>query len=595
MPDNKEVLYPPVTDQTMNKLIKEISKVSLRSDVVDNLTTESSTKALSAGMGKKLNDEKYEKPAGGIPKTDLSSDVQASLTAFGASGTEHKSGLVPDPGVIASTTKYLREDGSWNVPPAGDANIIEEIKVNGTALTPDVDKAVDITVPVAAQSISPNDNGYATGAMVYTFVPKSMAVNIAVSDWSNGTCTKSVSGISADSDLVITPDASSAETVVDYGVICTSQGEGTLTFTCESVPDSSIIFKILCFNSISASKTVIGLSVGGTWSPHQFTNAMVNTSGLTFTATYSDGSVASVTPTSMSPSVWGSTPGTQSVTFTYTESGTTVSAISSTTVIEVSSTLENNTWSVIKGVASLGLASQYWNVGDTKLVTIASGTVDGVTISGPLTLQAAIIGINHNAQWENNNSIDFCIGNISDGTVRITFGSYEGSSNPVPGVRMNTSDVTTGGWSGTKMYTEYLPAFYNLLSGNTGLQDAMIAPKKWTHNYTSGSGNEQEAYVTMTEDPNYKMFLMSEYEILGTTDRANVYEQNKQAQYAYYSSRSKARFKFDSPSTSARWWTRSPHCKTTYQTRFANINRSGAIEDQKAATPVGMTPCFRIG
>lgn len=36
---------------------------------------------------------------------------------FGASGTEHASGLVPDPGSTAGTTHYLREDSTFDVPP----------------------------------------------------------------------------------------------------------------------------------------------------------------------------------------------------------------------------------------------------------------------------------------------------------------------------------------------------------------------------------------------------------------------------------------------------------------------------------------------
>lgn len=38
---------------------------------------------------------------------------------FGASGTLHRRGVVPDPGAVAGTTKFLREDGAWAVPPGG--------------------------------------------------------------------------------------------------------------------------------------------------------------------------------------------------------------------------------------------------------------------------------------------------------------------------------------------------------------------------------------------------------------------------------------------------------------------------------------------
>ena len=52
-----------------------------------------------------------------------------------------------------------------------------------------------------------------------------------------------------------------------------------------------------------------------------------------FTVTYSDGNSSVVTPTSLNPSTWSSTVGTQSCTFSYTESGVTVSASKSASVV----------------------------------------------------------------------------------------------------------------------------------------------------------------------------------------------------------------------------------------------------------------------
>lgn len=39
---------------------------------------------------------------------------EENLPAFGASGVNHLAGLVPDPGAVAGTTKFLREDGTWS-------------------------------------------------------------------------------------------------------------------------------------------------------------------------------------------------------------------------------------------------------------------------------------------------------------------------------------------------------------------------------------------------------------------------------------------------------------------------------------------------
>jgi lysophospholipase L1-like esterase len=71
----------------------------------------------------------------------------ARLPLFGASGSGHAAGAVPDPGATAGTTRYLREDGAWVAPPGGgtggsgvalpagataDYNFLQSV---GTALT----------------------------------------------------------------------------------------------------------------------------------------------------------------------------------------------------------------------------------------------------------------------------------------------------------------------------------------------------------------------------------------------------------------------------------------------------------------------------
>lgn len=59
-----------------------------------------------------------------------------SYTVFGPSGSAHAAGLVPDPGAVAGSTKFLREDGTWSAPPSttsnpGIANLLSESKPTG--------------------------------------------------------------------------------------------------------------------------------------------------------------------------------------------------------------------------------------------------------------------------------------------------------------------------------------------------------------------------------------------------------------------------------------------------------------------------------
>ena len=54
----------------------------------------------------------------------------AYLPLFGPSGTAHAPGIVPDPGAIAGSTRFLREDGTWVAPGGGSGTVTS---VTGTA------------------------------------------------------------------------------------------------------------------------------------------------------------------------------------------------------------------------------------------------------------------------------------------------------------------------------------------------------------------------------------------------------------------------------------------------------------------------------
>ncbi len=75
---------------------------------------------------------------GGVSGAAITSGTvsAARLPVFGPSGTSHAAGVVPDPGATAGATRYLREDGSWNVPiPSPDITYVPAVICdNGTAI-----------------------------------------------------------------------------------------------------------------------------------------------------------------------------------------------------------------------------------------------------------------------------------------------------------------------------------------------------------------------------------------------------------------------------------------------------------------------------
>ena len=424
------------------------------------------------------------------------------------------------------------------------------------------------------------------------------SVTITPSEWSSFTCTRYIFEVNPNSTVIVSPDPVSFHDCAEANLICSGQGSGSLTFSCNSTLTNPVTLNILILNVQSANKGPISMSISGSFESMQFTGMAPDPKGLTFTVTFSDGDVLEVEPTSTTPAVWGDTEGTQTMTFNYAVGTDTVSASITGNVISASSiseVLNENSWSIINTVAASGKADEYWNIGDWKNITVSAGTVGGISIPAG-TYRATIIGINHNPTKENPHSIDFAIGRDSNG-VDIAFRGNDASG--TQGVAMTSSAGTSGGWVGSQMYLTYLPAFYNLLAGNEGLQDAMIAPKKYTHNTIGGSANNDENKVTLSEDSSYKMFLMSEFEIQGVRTHANQYEQNYQAQYDYFKSsvynHSKVRYKHTDSTVATDYWTRSPRCSALLTTYYCMTGDDGSAGWDSSNDAHGLLPCFRVG
>lgn len=105
---------------------------------------------------------KYDKPSTGIPKTDLAEAVQTSLgkadTALQSSDIADKADKVSN----STSGNFAGLDANGNLTDSGSKaadfataaqgtkadSAIQSVKVNGTALTPDVNKAVDVTFEI---------------------------------------------------------------------------------------------------------------------------------------------------------------------------------------------------------------------------------------------------------------------------------------------------------------------------------------------------------------------------------------------------------------------------------------------------------------
>lgn len=218
------------------------------------------TESTVSGWGFTKNTGTYSKPNGGIPKSDLTNDVQISL---GKADTALQSFTESDPTVPSHVKEITTTDiSNWNnklssapvtsvngqtgavTLALGDTNIIETVKVNNTALTPS-SKAVNITVPTKVSDLT-NDSGFITSAPVTSVNGQTGAVSLTIptavteSTVSGWGFTKNAGTITG-----ITMNGSSKGTsgVVNLGTVITSEtnlSKGTTSGSGNAVTDISV-------------------------------------------------------------------------------------------------------------------------------------------------------------------------------------------------------------------------------------------------------------------------------------------------------------------------------------------------------------------
>ena len=268
----------------------------------------------------------------------------------------------------------------------------------------------------------------------------------------------------------------------------------------------------------------------------------------------------------------------------------------SLTLSFVSSTLNNNEWSVIKSVSDAGQGANYWSIGDRKAVTL-NGTVGKLSLSN-VTTYAFIIGFNHNSSVEGANRIHFQLAKtaLSGGTdVCLCDSSYNSTVSTTGYFSMNSSRTNSGGWASSQMRTNICGTSLSSYSGTiiavipAALRAVLKSVTKYTDNTANGGGSTA-SYVTATTD---YFFLLSEFEVFGSISYGNTNEKNKQAQYAYYSAgNSKIKYKHDGTSTAAYWWLRSPNA--SYSNNFVLVYTDGTVASNAAYRSLGFAPGFCV-
>ena len=344
--------------------------------------------------------------------------------------------------------------------------------------------------------------------------------------------------------------------------------------------------------AITVSNTLSSIAV--TTAPSKtayFTGDTFDTTGMVVTATMADGSTKAVTGYTCSPTTMASN--TTAVTISYTEGGVTKTTTQAVTVTTISTTLNANSWATIKAVSDASKGASYWAVGDTKTITI-NGAVGNTTFSN-LSVDAFILGFNHNSSREGANRIHFKIGKISGVHIALCDSNYGSSGSSASYFQMNASNTNSGGWNGSSMRKTLLgnsgtptsPPSGSLLAAlPADLRAVMKAVTKYSDN--TGGGSNTASYVTSTTD---YLFLLSEFEYHGARTYANSAEQNYQAQYDYYKAgNSKIHYKHNATGTAAHAWCRSVY--SDYSDGFCLVNTDGSAGYGNAYRSRGVAPGF---
>lgn len=342
--------------------------------------------------------------------------------------------------------------------------------------------------------------------------------------------------------------------------------------------------------SLSLSKTSISLTAAKTTDTITVTRA----GDGTITATSSAPTVASVSVSGSVVTVTAKAKGSATITVSVA-AGTNYTAPSNKTcsvaVTLPTNVLNDNSWATIREVSSAGLGANYWAVGDTKSIVL-NGAVVGYTFSN-LTVNAFILGFNHNSAKEGANKIHFQIGKIGTTAVALCDSQYNNSGSSA-GFRMNTSNTNSGGWNASYMRKTVLgnsntptsPLANSLMAALPADLRAVMQP---VTKYTDNTGNSSNSSGNVTATTDY-LFLLAEFEVFGTRSGANQYEQNSQAQYDYYKAgNSRVAYNHSAVSTAVWWWLRSPYYNSS---NFRGIYTDGGSNYNNAYYSAGVRPGF---
>ena len=373
-----------------------------------------------------------------------------------------------------------------------------------------------------------------------------------------------------------------------------------------------------------STKTSPGLSLDNRYfstlhTGYSYTTTVTYGGDGTFSASSSDETVATASYSNKVLTVTAIGSGSCVINCNLTET-TSMRGAYTTVYVDVTPTLEETSWEDIQAKGAAGTGSLYWDIGDTKTITL-DGTVGTLELNN-FSCKVFIIEFNYRGV----NGIYFQGFKSTDGVdIGLCDGSYGSDVYSGKYFNMNhvgsssTYNTNYGGWKGSDLRydilgsTDRAPSQYNSnkSASNVGYDATSAAVTNpvsgtlmealpndlrnvlaaWTI-YTDNMGNASNVLANVTTSIDY-LPLLSEFEIQGVRSYANQFEQNYQAQMSYYvNGNSRVKYNYYSTSSAVNWWLRSPYCTNTI--RFCYVNANGNVHYHYASNLQSLAPAFRI-
>ena len=528
------------------------------------------TWTVTASLGGESVSEQVQVGGGLLYEVDLmitsgiAVTTQPTKTTYYIGEAFDPAGMVVTATFADDTTANVTEDCEFSpqTMAAGTQSVTVTYQRAGVQKTTSVAVAVRVLDHIAVTT-PPNKTAYKYGE---TFQPAGMVVTAYYTDETSRTVTGYTYSPTGALDM-------------DDTTITVSYTEGSVS---KQTTQAITVAKVLESIEITTPPNKTAYFSGETFNP----------AGMVVTAHYNDGSSAAVTGYTYSPS-GALAAGNNTITVSYSEGGVTRTDTQAITVTTISNTLNSNSWATIKAVSDAGQGDNYWDVGDTKAITI-NGNVGNTNFSN-LSINVYIIGFNHNSAREGNNRIHFKIGKIGGTQVALCDAQYQTSQSNNGYFNMNPNNSNSGGWANSyhrrtllgNTGTPTSPPSNSLLAAlPADLRAVMKAVTKYSDN--TGGGSNTASYVTSTTD---YLFELAEFEYHGARTYANSAEQNYQQQYAYYQAgNSKIHYKHNATGTAAVVWCRSVYAGSA--SGFCLVNTNGSANGNDAYSSWGVAPGF---